>query len=106
MNFNQPRTPSPEDRDPMKFWYDKARAKVESFVTGLDPKLKVEVISGKIITAGGEEKKTTIILRFSHDTDPRLKWSMEINPNDDYIDNKLEGVVRNIYSKRIGYLSV
>ena len=79
-------------------WYDTARAKVNSFINELDPHLRAEV--GPATVTNDKKVYDTLALSFTSDEDPNLKWTMEIGKDSDYIENKLESVVRKIYSKR------
>ncbi len=49
---------------------------------------------------GGEEY-TTFVLVFSHSANSNLQWTMEVEPDEDYIENELEQVVTNIYMQRV-----
>ena len=81
-------------------WYDTARAKVNSFIYRLDPHLRVGVES--VTVQSGKNQHDTLALSFESEKDSNMKWTMEISKNNDYIENKLENVVRNIYNKRSG----
>jgi len=80
-------------------WYLKAQKKAESFLQDIDPDLHVEVDYRKIISEGKEEPKR-FVLSFTHKSKPDLKWMVGIREDDEYIENKLEGVVEKIYSER------
>ena len=81
-------------------WYDTARAKISSFLRDLDPHLKVEV--GPVTVTNDKKVHDTLALSFTSDEDPNLKWTMEIGKDSNYIENKLESVVRKIYHERRG----
>jgi hypothetical protein len=96
---------SPEDRQRMEegVWYAKAREKVESFLSDIDPDLEVDIESSVVTPDDpGKSEYRTDALIFTHRTKPDLRWTMEIEESDDYIDNQLEGVIRKIYRQNIG----
>ncbi len=66
------------------------------FLRGIDIDLHVEVKPMRVTPKTGEPYET-FVLFFSHRTDPRLSWSMSIEKSHDYIENRLEGIVRKIY---------
>lgn len=80
-------------------WYDTARAKVNTFLHGIDPGLQVEVKQMEVTPKIGKSYGT-LVLFFSHHTDPRLRWSMSIEKSHDYIENRLEGNSRKIYKEK------
>lgn len=81
-------------------WYTKALRKVQEFLPALDKDLVVDVHPVRITETPGKpfaEYRSTLALSFSHPTDPRLKWAMQIGESDDYIENKLQEVVTAMY---------
>ncbi len=82
-------------------WYHRAKQRVEEFLTELDPELEVEVDETSIALAAGGDDYQTFALIFSHASNPMLHWTMEVQPEEDFIDNQLEDVVRQIYFQRI-----
>jgi hypothetical protein len=80
--------------------YIKAREKAESFLAGIDPDLEVDVRDSVVDPADkSKDKYTATVLRFSHKSNPFIHWTMEIDEDDAYINDKLETAVRNIYEK-------
>ena len=67
----------------------------------LDPNLEVELDTTVVTPNQGGEEYTTFVLVFSHSSNSNLQWTMEVEPNEDYIENELEQVVTNIYLQRI-----
>ena len=82
-------------------WYHKAVEKIGTFLPGLDRNLEVELDTTVITPNQGGEKYTTFVLVFSHSSNPNLQWTMEVEPDEDYIENELERVVTNIYLQRV-----
>ncbi len=82
-------------------WYHKAVAKITTFLPGLDPNLEVELDTTVVTPNQGGEEYTTFVLVFSHSSNPKLQWTMEVEPDEDYIENELEQVVTNIYMRRV-----
>jgi hypothetical protein len=82
-----------------KEWYEKACGRLESFLQELDPDLSVEVQASIIHPTKGESHEGWD-LRFRHATDQKLEWTMQIQESDDYIENRLEEVVKKIYLTR------
>ena len=80
-------------------WYDTARAKIESFIRKIDPDLDVSLTPVIIYHKEGKECDT-LALSFDHKKNPDLNWTMEIRKDFEYIDNKLEEVIRKIYEER------
>ena len=82
-------------------WYHKAVEKLAAFLPGLDPNLEVELDTTVVTPNQGGDEYTTFVLVFSHSSNSNLQWTMEVEPNDDYIENELEQVVTNIYLQRV-----
>ena len=82
-------------------WYHKAVEKIAGFLPGLDPNLEVELDTTVVTPNQGGEEYTTFVLVFSHSSNPNLQWTMEVEPDEDYIENQLEQVVTNIYLQRV-----
>jgi len=81
--------------------YIKAREKAESFLADIDPELEVDIQESRVTpndTSKGECSATT--LRFSHKSNPFIQWTIEIGEDDEYINNKLETGVREIYQEQ------
>ena len=82
--------------------YRRAQEKVQSFLPTIDPELEVEV---NFVTVTQDDKQLhdyeTLVLNFTHRTRPDLRWTMEIEPTSEYVQNRLENVVRNIYLDRL-----
>ncbi len=82
-------------------WYHKAVEKMAAFLPSLDPNLEVELDTTVVTPNQGGEEYTTFVLVFSHSSNPNLQWTMEVEPDEDYIENQLEQVVTNIYLQRV-----
>jgi hypothetical protein len=82
-------------------WYTKARERIEQFLPDLDKNLEVDVDTDVITPNDGSAEYTTAVLTFSHPSNPRLHWSMEIRMDDEYIEHELEEVVKKIYLARV-----
>ncbi len=82
-------------------WYQQARARVEQFLPDLDGDLQVEVEETSITPNDGAAAYNTFVLVFSHASNDNLHWSMEVEPDDAFINNQLEDVVRRIYFQRV-----
>jgi hypothetical protein len=95
MNFE---TPSANKEAP-EYWLKKAEAKVRTFLHEVDPELRVNAEIRFIREDNGIERFDAVLM-FRHPTDPRLEWSMDIGRNNEYIDQKLETVVRNTYKRK------
>ena len=81
-------------------WYEKALRKVREFLPALDKDFVVDVHPVRITETPGKpfaEYRSTLALAFSHQTDPRMKWTMQIGENDDYIENRLQEIVTAMY---------
>ncbi len=82
-------------------WYHQAVEKIATFLPGLDPNLEVELDTTVVTPNQGGEEYTTFVLVFSHSSNPNLQWTMEVEPDEDYIENELEQVITNIYLQRV-----
>ena len=82
-------------------WYQQARARVEQFLPDLDPELEVEVEDDSITPYDGGDEYDTFVLLFSHPSNPNLNWTMAVKPDEDFINDQLEEVVRRIYFERV-----
>ncbi len=85
-------------------WYQRAKAKIDSFLHNLDPTLSVEVTLVEVVDARTSRPYDTLSLRFISHTRPSLNWTMEIEKDPRYVEEDLERVVREIYSERIASL--
>jgi hypothetical protein len=82
-------------------YYEKARAKVESFLPALDPNLMVSIATVNVAPNRADAHGyRTLALRFSHKNKPHIVWTMEIEKDDNYIDTQLEGIVKTIYERK------
>ena len=81
-------------------WYNKAKAKAESFLPDIDPSLRIEVLPATI-KPKGKDTYHTLALGFASSSNPSLNWTMEIELSDQYLDTRLESVVRQIYLDRL-----
>ena len=82
-------------------WYHKAKLRVEQFLPDLDNGLEVEVEETAITPSDGGDNYTTTVLVFSHDSNPNVQWTMEVQEDDNFIDHELESAVRRIYFERV-----
>ncbi len=82
-------------------WYQQAKARVEQFLPALDPELEVEVEQTSITPNDGGAAYDTFVLVFSHPSNPYLNWTMEVEPDEAFINNQLEEVVNRIYFQRV-----
>ena len=82
-------------------WYQKAKHRIESFLTDLDTDLEVDVDTTTVTPNQGDEQYTTFVLVFSHSTNANLQWTMEIEMEEFYIERELEKIVRDIYLQRV-----
>ena len=82
-------------------WYHRARTRAEQFLPHLDPQLEVDVDEDYITPYDGGEEYETFVLVFSHPSNPNLNWTMAVRPEDNFIDNELEQIVRQIYFQRV-----
>ncbi len=82
-------------------WYHKAKARVEACLPDLDSDLEVEVEETSITPSDGGDDYQTFVLVFSHTTNTNLRWTMEVEAEDEFIDHELEEVVKKIYFERV-----
>ena len=82
-------------------WYHKAVEKLAAFLPGLDPNLEVELDTTVITPNQGGEEYTTFVLVFSHSSNSKLQWTMEVEQDEEYIENKLQQIVTDIYLRRV-----
>jgi len=82
-------------------WYETARQKAESFLPNMDPDLFVSV-EKRTFTPDDPKasSRNMVVLRFQHRTNPKVNWTMNIDANRNYIDDKLQEGVRKIYQER------
>jgi hypothetical protein len=82
-------------------YYEKACARARTFISVLDPELRVSVDEVAVQPESrSSQEYQTYALRFFHRTRAHLGWTMEIEENDHYIQNQLENVVREIYERK------
>jgi len=94
----------PNEKGSIEQIYENARSKAELFLENIDPALNVEV-SSVVVTPKDGEEYNAIVLRFTHNEDPSIKWTMEVEDNDDYLNNEFEKAVRTAYERRRGSLN-
>ena len=82
-------------------WYHKAKTRLERCLADLDHDLEVAVEETEITLNDGGDDYQTFVLVFSHASNPNLRWTMEVQESDEFIDNELENVVRRIYFDRV-----
>ena len=96
--------PSDKERETIEAsrWYIQAKEKAESFLPSIDPNLEVD-IEESIVTPDdkSKDKYETLSLIFTHRKRPDFRWTMEIEKSDQYIENKLEEVVRKVYREKV-----
>ena len=85
-----------------RYFYEKAREKAQSFISGLNPEIEVSI---EDVEVNPDDKAKvpyrTLALKFSHRSDENLNWTIEIEPSDDYIKNKLQNAVEGVYRQKI-----
>lgn len=88
-------------REEKEKWYEKARAKAEQVMQELDPAYTVEV-QNSIVSPDDNDKAEyrTVTLAFESPQGPATSWTMEIEPSDDYIQNRLPDVIKKVYEER------
>jgi hypothetical protein len=59
-------------------WYLKAKERLENFLPSLDESIEVDVDTDVITPDDGGPSYETFMLAFSHQTNPNLHWTMEI----------------------------
>ena len=82
-------------------WYQQARARVEQFLTDLDQELEVEIEETSITPNDGSAPFETFVLAFFHASNPNLSWTMAVQPDEDFINDQLEEIVKRIYFERV-----
>ncbi|KAB2879094.1 hypothetical protein F9K33_10375 [bacterium] len=97
MKFEQSPSLSPENS-----FYQRALEKVNSYIKEIDPDLRSEIASFTITPNDpSAEKYTTFALKFFSVSKPKLNWTMEIEQNDNYINNRLENIIKKIYKEQL-----
>ena len=90
------------DREIVPFdWYTRAKERIERFLPGLDKNLEVDVDTDVITPNDGGPEYTTFVLAFSHPSNPKLHWTMEMRMDEEYIEHQLEEIVTQIYLERV-----
>ena len=86
-------------------WYRKALKKIDGFLSEIDVYLEVRVVAVEVNPLPeedrGEGSYDTLSLSFSHRADPRIGWNMEIEHSDEYLRDKLRGVVAEVFSQTL-----
>jgi hypothetical protein len=82
-------------------WYVRARERIEQFLPDLDKDLQVDVDTTLVTPNDGSAEYTIFALTFSHPSNPKLHWTMEIQMNEEYIEHELEQIVTKIYFQRV-----
>ncbi len=82
-------------------WYQQARARVEQFLPDLDQELEVEIEETSITPNDGNPPYETFVLAFFHASNPNLSWTMAVQPDEDFINDQLEEIVKRIYFERV-----
>jgi len=77
-------------------WYEKAAEKSLTFLSEIDPNLRVSVREVTILPVEGVQSRE-IALLFTHTVWPELTWTMSIQQNDVYLETQLEEAVRKVY---------
>jgi|GEM_PF-1222275 len=90
-----------EDYEKILEWYKKAKEKADRFIAEIDPDYSVEIVNTDSRSDNGTNVENSISLYFNHTKNSKLSWTMSIRMNDDYLNNRFEDVVKNIYNKRI-----
>lgn len=96
-----PATTRPEHAEAVFAYYKRAYEKATSFLSGIDPDLTVAIQTVHVnLDDGMQNGYQTPALRFAHKTKPYIRWTMEIEKSDKYIDTELEDIVRAIYNRK------
>ncbi|CAI8018506.1 Penicillin acylase 2 proenzyme [Geodia barretti] len=82
-------------------WDTRGTDRAEQFLPDLDPELEVDVEEDSISPYDGGDEYDTFVLFFSHASNPDLSWTMAVRPDEAFINNELEEVVRRIYFQRV-----
>jgi hypothetical protein len=82
-------------------WYTRAKERIERFLPSLDKDLEVDVDTDVITPNDGRPEYTTFVLAFSHPSNQKLHWTMEVRMEDEYIEHELEEIVTQIYLERV-----
>jgi hypothetical protein len=84
-----------------RIYYEKARAKAETFIGALDPDLTVSVDEVLVEPEReGAQEYPARVLRFAHRKRAGLEWTMEIDESDEYIEHQFQAVVSMIYARK------
>jgi hypothetical protein len=88
-------------RQEKKKWYEKARAKAEEIIKALDPEYEV-VVENSIVSPDDNNRAEyrTVTLAFRSPKGPGQSWTMEIEPSEGYIQNRLPGAIKKVYEQR------
>lgn len=83
-------------------WYRKAEEKAKEVAAQIDPNLSVERYSADITFGDDNESIQNMVLSFSHTENPRIRWTMSIEPTEEYIEQRLGPVIKKIYEGKTG----
>jgi len=88
-------------REEQERWYEKARAKAEQVIKGLDPEYVVTV-QDSIVSPDDNDRAEyrTSALAFTSPRGPVFSWSMEVGMSEHYIQNDLPDVIKKIYARK------
>lgn len=83
--------------------YLNAKAAAESFLSAIDPNLRVEVVDRDVrYDDESAEDSYKWVLEFRDETNPDFRWTMDIRESDDYIrGGDFEAAVRKIYQRKV-----
>jgi hypothetical protein len=81
-------------------WYEKAKEVAESFLLDLDPELSVRVEVRDIYLYATGKTHADRVLLFEHASNSAIKWSMDIQEDDEYLTHNFEMIVKNIYERK------
>lgn len=86
---------SPENRGTKEI-FAAAREKAEAIISNIDPDLKVS-ISEMIVSPTKEDDRKAIVLFFEHTQNPSMRWTMDIEPSEEYLEKGLEEAIKKAY---------
>ena len=82
-------------------WYNRARERITDFLPRLDENLEVDIDTTVITPNDGSADYSSLVLTFTHSSNPNLNWTMEVQMDEDYIEHELERIVTKIYLERV-----
>ena len=84
-------------------WYERAKIKAEEIIKEIDDNLRVEVSDVTVTPKGAVGKNyDTVALKFRNIQEPNIRWTMAIEPSDDYLNNRFKKAILRIYQDQKG----